>query len=228
MDTLTQAINVSPPDEQCAKARASWRTSSVRTSVRAVLGDMATGLGTCMYCGESRGTDIDHFEPIARNPLRTFDWLNHLLACSTCNSHQKRDQFPVDDAGDPLLIDPTAEDPFDHLLLTLSAGEYFPLSAKGEATIEVCGLNKRGLPKGRMHARKVVSSVLRDWDRARAGSRSDEMLEHVQTVRDQPFADVCQSMLRQALSPGADVLFSDFPDLLALLRKPELREALLR
>ncbi|MEU3650739.1 HNH endonuclease [Lentzea sp. NPDC034063] len=193
-----------------------------------MLSDMAAGFGTCMYCGESRGTDIDHFEPIARNPLRTFDWLNHLLACSTCNSHQKRDQFPVDDVGDPLLIDPTAEDPFDHLLLTLSIGVYSPLTPKGQATIDVCGLNDRGLPTGRMHARKVVRSVLRDWDRARERNRSDEMLEHVQTVQDQPFADVCQSMLRQAFSPGADIVFSDSPDLLALLRKPELRKALLR
>lgn len=228
MDTLTQAINVTPLDERCEKARSSWRTSTVRKSVRTVLGDMAAGFGTCMYCGESRGTDIDHFEPIARNPLRTFDWLNHLLACSTCNSHQKRDQFPVDEDGNPLLIAPTVEDPFDHLLLTLSLGIYSPLTPKGQATIEVCGLNDRGLPKGRMHARKVVQSVLRDWDRARERNRSDEMLEHVHTVRDQPFADVCQSMLRQAFSPGADIVFSDSPDLLVLLRKPELREALLR
>lgn len=181
-----------------------------------------------MYCGESRGTDVDHFEPIARNPLRTFDWLNHLLACSTCNSHQKRDRFPVDEDGNPLLIDPTAEDPFDHLLLTLSLGIYIPLTPKGDATINVCGLNERGLPKGRMHARKVVRLALREWDRARAYDRSDEMQEHVQTVQDQPFADVCQSMLRQAFSPGADVVFSDSPDLLALLRTDELRAALLR
>ncbi|WP_157984587.1 hypothetical protein [Lentzea terrae] len=47
-------------------------------------------------------------------------------------------------------------------------------------------------------------------------------------MQDQPFADVCQSMLRQAFSPGADVVFSDSPDLLALLRTDELRAALLR
>ncbi|SDL19645.1 hypothetical protein SAMN04488074_109251 [Lentzea albidocapillata subsp. violacea] len=181
-----------------------------------------------MYCGESRGTDIDHFDPIARNPLRAFDWLNHLLACSTCNSHQKRDRFPVDEDGNPLLVDPTSEDPFDHLLLTLSLGIYSPLTPKGKATIEVCGLNDRGLPRGRMQARRVVGLALRAWNEACEGNRSGEMLEHVHTVREQPFADVCQSMLRQAFSPGADVVFGDSPDLLALLRKPELREALLR
>ncbi|WP_258947019.1 HNH endonuclease [Lentzea californiensis] len=189
---------------------------------------MAIGFTTCMYCGESRGTDVDHFEPIVRNPLRTFDWLNHLLACSSCNSHQKGKQFPVDEDGSPLLIDPTAEDPFDHLLLALSIGVYSPLTTKGESTIKVLGLNERGLPKGRMHARKVVELVLREWDRARERERSDEMQEHVRTVQDQPMADVCQSMLRQALSPGADIVFSDSPALLALLRRIDLREALLR
>jgi hypothetical protein len=228
MGELTQKISSAPPAERAENARASWRSAPVRKPIRAVLGKMAAGFETCMYCGESRGTDVDHFEPIARNPLRTFDWLNHLLACSTCNSHQKGKRFPVDRDGNPLLVDPTAEDPFDHLLLTLSLGIYSPLTPKGEATIAVFGLNERGLPRGRMHARKVVGLALREWDRARACARSDEMQEQVRTVQDQPFADVCQSMLRQAFSPGADVVFSDSPDLLVLLRKPELREALLR
>ncbi len=226
---LTHAITLIPSTGRSEKARATWNGNpTVRKSVRTVLGEMAVGFTTCMYCGESRGTDVDHFEPIARNPLRTFDWLNHLLACSMCNSHQKGKRFPVDADGNALLIDPTAEDPFDHLLLTLSLGVYSPLTPKGEATIEVLGLNDRGLPKGRMQARKVVGLALREWERARERERTDEMLEHVHTVQDQPMADVCQSMLRQALSPGADIVFSDSPDLLALLRRDDLREALLR
>jgi hypothetical protein len=35
-------------------------------------------------------------------------------------------------------------------------------------------------------------------------------------------------MLRQAFSPGAEVVFSDSPDLLELLRRDDLRGALLR
>ncbi|SDG98149.1 hypothetical protein SAMN05216553_11463 [Lentzea fradiae] len=229
MAVLTRAIASTPVDDRSEKARASWRSQAkVRSSVRSVLGEMAVGFTTCMYCGESRGTDVDHFEPVVRNPLRAFDWLNHLLACSTCNSHQKGRRFPVDASGAPLPIDPTAEDPFEHLLLTLSLGVYSPLTEKGEATIAVLGLNERGLPEGRKHARKVVALALREWDRARERDRSDEMAENVRTVQDQPFADVCQSMLRQAFSPGADVVFSDCPDLLVLLRREDLREALLR
>ncbi|MEV6715019.1 HNH endonuclease [Lentzea sp. NPDC051208] len=228
MSKATEKIRVASPDERYGKADAAWRKSAIRKTVRARLGEMAPGYERCMYCGESRGTSVDHFEPVARNPLRTFDWLNHLLACTTCNSHEKREQFPVDEDGNPLLIDPTAEDPFDHLRLTLTLGVYRSRTPKGQATINVFGLNKPGLVKGRMHARKVVTSALRDWGRAHERDRADEMLEHVQTVQDQPMADVCQSMLREALSPGADVVFSESLDLLVLLRREDLRSALLR
>lgn len=55
----------------------------------------------CMYCGDNQGTDVDHFEPLSLAPLRTFDWPNHLLACSLCNSHYKRHLFPCDEDGRP-------------------------------------------------------------------------------------------------------------------------------
>ncbi|MFD4673555.1 HNH endonuclease [Lentzea sp. NPDC058450] len=223
----TEKIRAAHPDERYTNAKAAWENSSAKKTVKAKLEEMAYGSERCMYCGESRGTSVDHFEPVERNPLRTFDWLNHLLACTTCNCHEKGKQFPVDDAGNPLLIDPTAEDPFDHLLLTLSLGIYRHLTPKGEATIAVCGLNRPGLTRGRMQARSVVALALREWDRARERDSADEMLGQVQVVREQPMADVCQSMLRQAFSPGADLVFSDSPDLLALLRREDLRQALL-
>lgn len=180
-----------------------------------------------MYCGESQGTDIDHFEPIACKPLRTFDWLNHLLACATCNSHQKRDQFPLDPNGRPLLIDPTSEDPFDHLLLTLSLGHYEPLSEKGKATIRVCDLNRPLLQRGRVQARRVVELCLKEWQAANHVGNAPVMNEAMLTVLEQPFADVCQAMLRQAQTPGAEVIFSDAPVILDILRLSEVRSVLL-
>jgi hypothetical protein len=108
---------------------------------------MAPGIEQCMYCGDT-GTEIDHFEPISRNPLRTFDWLNHLLACVNCNSRAKLAAFPIDAHGHPLLIDPTAEDPFDHLRLSLPFGRYEPLTDKGRTTIKVCSLNRPQLERG--------------------------------------------------------------------------------
>ncbi|MEU8665135.1 hypothetical protein [Actinoplanes philippinensis] len=55
--------------------------------------------------------------------------------CSHCDSHHKRDRFPVDDQDRPLLIDPSVEDPFDHLMLSLSVGEYRALTDKGRESI---------------------------------------------------------------------------------------------
>jgi hypothetical protein len=212
-------------------ARALWKRAVVRRNVlaplRRRLEDMAPGYQRCMYCGDSQGTDIDHFEPLSLNPLRTFDWLNHLLACSTCNSNLKRDRFPVADDGTPLLVDPTTEDPFDHLLLTLSLGVYVPRTEKGKATIDVCGLNRPVLTQGRVHAKRVVLMCLSRWTAGRALDAADEMREAVLTVRGQPFADVCQAMLRLALSPGAERVFEEAPWALAVLRDDELRAQLL-
>ncbi|RKT53403.1 HNH endonuclease [Saccharothrix australiensis] len=224
---LTDEITAAP--DRVRTARAAWKRAAVRRSVHAplrrLLEDMAPGHQRCMYCGDSQGTDIDHFEPLSRNPLRTFDWLNHLLACSTCNSNLKRDRFPLAGDGTPLLVDPTAEDPFDHLLLTLALGTYVALTPKGQATIDVCGLNRPVLTRGREQARRVVVASLLRWARGRDRGAADEMREAVLTVRWQPFADVCQSMLRLALMPGAARVLDE--PVLSLLRDRELRDRLL-
>ncbi|MEU4561591.1 hypothetical protein AB0F72_24685 [Actinoplanes sp. NPDC023936] len=230
MTPLTEQIRVTEEGDRAKKARALWRRPATRATVgeplRGLLRRMAPGVERCMYCGDNLGTDIDHYEPLARDPLRTFDWLNHLLACSHCNSHHKRDLFPVDERGLPMLIDPTAEDPFDHLLLSLSVGEYAALSEKGRLTIEVCGLNRADLARGRQQAYRVVTLCLREWGRElrdRGPCRPEAL---VRTIREQPFADVCQAMLRQVEMPGAETVFADLPDVAAVLRDPQVRDTL--
>lgn len=153
-----------------------------------------------MYCGDNLGTDIDHFEPIAIAPLRTFDWQNHLLACAHCNSNQKRDRFPCDPVtNEPLLIDPSHEDPADHLLLYLASGAYDPLTPKGEATIAVFGLNSRAeLVRGRRMMFTVVKSLLLSWHNA---SRPQEAQEYVQALRLLHHADVLRAVVRLSRDP---------------------------
>jgi DNA-binding protein Fis len=227
---LTSRIASVAPEQRAAEANRIWGLTSTRGRVYGPLGDalrtMAPGREQCMYCGETGG-QIDHWEPVSRNPLRTFDWLNHLLACAVCNGTKKGDRFPVDSDGQPLLIDPTAEDPFDHLLLTLAEGEYVPLTEKGEATIKVCDLNRTSLQRGRRTSRSVVETCLERWNTAWHASDAAKMREMVLTVREQPFADVCQSMLRQAQARQAEIIFGETPGVLGLLRMPELRNALL-
>jgi uncharacterized protein (TIGR02646 family) len=208
-------------------ARDAWNRARVpRRGLRSALNQMAPGHQRCMFCGDSEGTSIDHFEPISRNPLRTFDWLNHLLACSFCNSNQKGSQYPVDEDGLPLLIDPTVDDPFDHLALSLSMGEYRARTRKGLETIGVLGLNRGILILGRQHARAVAAQALRAWHAAYRVGDGKEQQRHIATVRMQPLADVHQAMLRYAVAPGAQVIFSGEPDLLQILRDPVLRSLL--
>jgi hypothetical protein len=236
--TLSKEIAAFPVGERRKAARALWEKSRTRTRVyqplKSVLQQMALGLEQCMYCGADFGTDVDHFDPIARTPLRAFDWLNHLLACATCNSNHKRDRFPTDANGRPLLIDPTSEDPFEHMTLSLSTDVYYPLSDKGTATIDVCGLNRRQLMDGRRRARDVVALCLWAWAATSRAGRDAKLAEVAQLIREQPFGDVCQAMLRQAVAPGAELIFSDAtvaglgPDMLGYLRAPEVRSALLR
>jgi uncharacterized protein (TIGR02646 family) len=208
-------------------ARPLWnRSREPRRGLRDTLNLMAPGYQRCMYCGDSEGTSVDHFEPIARNPLRTFDWPNHLLACSFCNSNQKGSRFPVDEAGVPLLIDPCVDDPFDHLALSLAVGEYRARTRKGTATIDVLALNRAVLVSGRMHARYVVGHALRLWRAAQKVGDGREQARQAATIRMQPLADVHQAMLRYAMADGAPVVFSAELDLLDILRDPELRSSL--
>lgn len=226
MAVKTAEIERAGPADRVTVARARWRGApAVRTSLRELLGTMATGRQCCMYCGDGIGTDIDHFEPLALAPTRTFEWINHLLACSTCNSHQKRERFPKDALGSPQLIDPTAEDPGGHILLTLSLGEYAPLTDRGRTTIDVFALNRPLLVRGRQQARRVVVGGLRDWLRADQEADQRRQDEAVLTIREQPCADVVHAMLAQATSRRAALIFDADRDVLPALLDERLRAA---
>ncbi|MFD6325792.1 HNH endonuclease [Streptomyces sp. NPDC058442] len=213
------------------RARGLWKHTTVRhhvhTVLSATLAEMAPGVERCMYCGDNQGTDIDHFEPLSRAPLRTFDWSNHLLACSLCNSHQKREAFPVDPRGRPLLIDPSSEDPADHLHLVLAVGEYLPLTPGGEATCEVFGLNRGVLVRGRRKVYRITRLCIEEWLRAHEKGDDEGVREWTSTVWEQPTAAVVYAMFHQAMAPGAKDVFADDPGVLRLLTDERVRAGLL-
>ncbi|GIF06731.1 HNH endonuclease family protein [Actinoplanes siamensis] len=135
-------------------ARKAWKAAGpIRRGLKRHLCTACARPAFCMYCHESRGTDVDHYEPIKRRPLRAFDWHNHLLACSCCNQQAKQEIFPVDPAGRPLLLDPAADDSADHMTLA-STGEFIDLTPRGAETIAVLGLNRRG---------ELVQARYRSW-----------------------------------------------------------------
>lgn len=160
-----------------------------------VLRGMCSGLERCMYCEDSVGTDIDHFWPKSGYPGRTFDWDNHLLACSTCNSNAKRDRFPVESTGDPLLINPIEDEPRDHIVLSPSTGLYQPLSPKGEASIDVFRLNRDVCARGRMHAWVVLLTLCCEYASCRDKEDRDAADVILSAIAGHPFQGVREQML---------------------------------
>jgi uncharacterized protein (TIGR02646 family) len=209
-----KAINATQAD-----ARRVWASARPeRRGIHAQLAAMAAGIERCMYCGDNLGTDIDHFEPISHAPTRAFDWLNHLLACSHCNSNQKRNLYPCDSAGASLLIDPTCEDPYHHFRLILTTGEYRHLTLKGKQTIEVFGLNRYDLKRGRATAfvtrRAIVCQAQSLLDR---GQEAEAIL-CLRALAEEPHASVLYAMLSLMGEPNAEeVLGADVVAALANL-----------
>ncbi|QVI20910.1 HNH endonuclease [Nocardia tengchongensis] len=208
--------------DPAATATKSWKTFSsgnARQEVMHVLQTMCSNRVRCMYCEDNEGTDIDHFRPKAHYPEWSFTWENYLLACSRCNSNYKRDRFPVD--GDrELLLDPTAANPFDHLILSLSTGVYIGSDDIGLASIEVYGLNRDVCVKGRFYTWVSLCALIRDYER----SNQIEREAILTTVNDFPFQGV-RHWLARVLAEG-DHAATVPPDVHAIADKhPELLTA---
>ena len=139
--------------------------------VRTTLDLTCSGARRCCYCEDSVADEVEHIKPKDWYPESVFVWENYLYACGPCNgpkknkfsifhqqnrnvihlSRTKDDPIRKPPAGEPLLIDPRAEDPLDFLELDLSGTFYFlPCRGLGdretqraEYTIELLKLNSR-------------------------------------------------------------------------------------
>ncbi len=163
----------SPPRAKWEAARKTRTMASVAMTLMRMTGSRAR----CMFCGDSQGTDIDHFRPITKFREQTFRWANLLWVCASCN-RQKGDQFPVDALGRPLLIDPTAEDPWDYLFFDPHTGiitaRYDARTGapdpKGQRTTDqsMLPLNVEAVTEGRQratrHLRRAVQQLLSHAD----------------------------------------------------------------
>lgn len=129
-----------------------WKTARKTLSVNTVLHTLRQMTGPrerCMYCVDSHGCDIEHYRPKADYPKRAFQWSNLLLCCTECGRF-KGNQFPMAQRR-PLLIDPSTEDPWQHLDFDPDTGNLtarFDIqangwSAKGAKTVEVFRFDRR-------------------------------------------------------------------------------------
>ena len=107
--------------------------------------------GKCAYC-EAKIThidygDIEHFCPKDTYHLLAVEWENLLLACRVCNGTEiKGTKFPMNNAGEPLLLNPCEDDPSKHLGFEFdemtNLAIIVPTSGKGTHSIETYGLNR--------------------------------------------------------------------------------------
>lgn len=231
LEDCTSRIAAADAADKVAAAKSQWKQAKKTAhfgEIREVMAGMARGRVRCMYCEDNQGTDIDHFEPIDRNPDKAYTWSNYLLACSYCNSNLKREKFPVDDQGAPLLIDPSADDPFEHLELMIQSAKYGAVSRMGLETIEVFGLNIRpNLVKGRRAALVSAFELICKYAELRAaGSASAERKADllVEALQSGPFPAVVVTIYR-VFEDGGLGLPNELVD--ALTARPELRSLLL-
>lgn len=140
--------------------------------------------GACAFCERSveSSAGISHFRPLSLEvhghdgdysdhySWLAYEWLNLFLICRTCQKHRqnwffvqrKRARFlatfdEVRSEEQPLLIDPTLENPASHLSFLLS-GECVPKrnSAKGKATVDLLALNADELVYQRRNSIEIV------------------------------------------------------------------------
>lgn len=179
-----------------AKTWSSKSRSQEFSTIKKQLYSMAYGHRLCMYCESSHGTDIEHFFPKKQYPTKAFEWDNYLIACSYCNSNLKRERFPLDPNNNPLLIDPSKDDPSTHLKLSLNTGLFFGITERGLSSIEVFDLNDtrfsesgRDLTNQRRERVVTLKALFEKYDRLMSSHQFPQAAEHKRTIQQsaQPF-----------------------------------------
>ena len=217
----TRAIEASPDPAAAAERKWRNRNAAADLEIERKLKQMVEPLERCMYCEDSRGVDIEHFRPKQAYPLSTFDWWNLLLACSYCNSNAKRTQFPVSAQGQPLLIDPTRDDPSQHLAFSPTTGQFVARTERGARSIEVFGLNTRVLDTHRRTTVTITCALVLDYERLVDAGHSSEAELVRRSLRRLPHCSVVDWVCATARLPaGASVLDEDVVD--AIVRRTEL------
>lgn len=177
-----------------SNARSKWKASRATKTMRRVLEvltQMAGPRARCMFCGDSRGADIDHFWPVVPHFRRTFLWENLLLVCTACN-RCKGNRFVLDGRGSPLLIDPTVDNPWDSLYFDSTTGivtfrfslEGVP-NPRGRHTTDpdVLPLNIEAITEGRRRVgRKLRRAVIHFLDGGHSVQDRTRIL--LETLRD--------------------------------------------
>jgi len=218
-DTLTHladkqaVINALAVSLRVARAQTLWdsKSSAARGKIafdriKQTLIKLCVSIELCNYCEHNEATDIEHIYPKSFFPERTFLWSNYLLACKTCNTHYKLDQFAVfipaqsatasmlqrkqiPASNDAAFIDPRIEDPMHYLFLDITGKSFYftphpsltdPRDiAKADRTLAVLQIGQRaGLARARKDAFEFYQSKLERYRDVQSVTTWEE-LEHL-------------------------------------------------
>lgn len=90
----------------------------------------------CMYCADSYGSDVEHYQPKGTCRASVFVWMNFLWICQPCN-RRKLNKFPSNSAGVPLLLDPSIRDPWDLFVYIGETGDLIPRANLNDLDAEI-------------------------------------------------------------------------------------------
>lgn len=195
-------------DNRWNDARKTKTISGPQHSVLNTLRQMSGPRHRCMYCLDSDGSDIEHFRPKAPYPQHAFSWPNLLLCCTPCGRF-KGDKFPLADHA-PLLIDPTQDDPWQHLdfdpetgnltaRYELSRDDY---SAKGVKTVEVLQFDRReGLSRGYRRTFRRLSQIVSAALQQSSPIVADALQQELREADDHGLLPWCFGQIGQTIEP---------------------------
>ncbi len=150
--------------------------------IKAMLRAMCNGPRLCMYCERNEATDIEHLRPRSKYPQATFVWENYLLACSTCNSKFKRDEYHEG------FMDPSSRgyDLWARWLFDPRTGHYSASAVSDEGaakTIEILGFDRRR-DLAVLRQRHLITLVvgIRDYGRAMKLGRTQQARNLARTL----------------------------------------------
>lgn len=190
--------------------------------------------GKCAFCeaiiGHISFGDVEHFRPKGAwkqcedDKLTypgyywlAYNWDNLLLACTLCNRRYKKNLFPLEDPSrrahshnddlareNPMLIDPGAEDPEQHITFRGTEAVAKNNSPRGQTSIDVFGLNRDELweDRRRHYALHKLLHALANLDLPEARNAQAQLDES--TRNNAPYAAMMRAAVAQAFDPVAD------------------------
>lgn len=202
----TDAIAQIPSNDRKQYADRRWesaRKTKVFAEITERLEAMNGPLGThCMYCEYNEAETLDHFEPRAHDPQKTFDWHNLHLACDVCQRRKLARFLRPLDGIRPLS--PRLDDPPAHLRM-LPGGGLARSSDRGEWTTDLFDLERKAIREARRDQWTALRCLIPAYATAR--QRDPIEAEHLaDTLRRGRFRSVLRDLVLAAHGPKADLL----------------------